>query len=111
TIVVFNIIKPFYIYFSIVILYYLLINKYGYNYDEVGQIITDTYFFGIIVFYFIYLVMRSFYINNIEDLINEIKNKNKKINVMFNNLINKVVDLSLMICIVLSVISGPINLL
>ena len=54
TIVVFNIIKPFYIYFSIVILYYLLINKYGYNYDEVGQIIKHNINFFILIFYFIY---------------------------------------------------------
>lgn len=108
---VLKIIKPFYIYFSIIILYYVLMNKYNYNYYDVGRMITDTYFFGIIVIYVIYLIIKSLYISKVNSLIVELKNKSVKAESMFNNLINKVVSFLLRICVVLSVISGPFNYL
>lgn len=93
-----NIIKSTYIYISIIILYYVLTNKYNYNYEIVDTLITNTFFYGLIIIYFIY-----YFINkclNI-DYINIKEN--------FNNNINRIIKISLNTCILLSIISIPIS--
>ena len=70
-ITIFNITKSSYLYFSIIILYYILINKYNYSYDVVGEYITYIYLYGINIIYFIYKNINNIYINSF----NELKNK------------------------------------
>ena len=52
-IIIYNIINASYIYISIIVLYYILLNRYKYSYDDVSNYITNTYFYGIIIIYII----------------------------------------------------------
>lgn len=93
-IVIYNIIKEGYIYTSIIILYYVLLNKYNYTYDNVIIIITNTYFYGIFLIKYInYLIKKylSFDYNN------------------YTNQIIKIINYLLSICLLLMVISGPLT--
>lgn len=103
---IFNIIQSSYIYLIIVILYFILTNKYNYNYDTIGIYITSIYFYGINTIYFIYKIIKSIYI----DKFNEIKDKiiNKE-NYNLINIINKIVSLSISLTILLIIISKPLN--
>lgn len=92
-IVIYRIIKEGYIYSSIIILYYILINKYNYSYDNVSIIITNIYFYGIFfIKYISYLLRRYLELNS-------------------NNFINQIIKICnylISITILLMVISGPI---
>lgn len=105
-ITIFNIIKSSYIYFSIIILYFILINKYNYNYDLVGNYITNIYFYGISIIYFIYKIINNIYIDKLNELKNKIKNKEEY---SIYNFINKVINNVLSFTILLIIISKPIN--
>ncbi|MBD8921940.1 hypothetical protein EGR52_00655 [bacterium] len=61
--VLYSIITSSYFYTSIIMLYFLLINKYNYTYDVVGTYITNTYLYGLIIIYFIYLFIKNNYID------------------------------------------------
>lgn len=95
---VFNIIKVSYIYSSIIILYYVLTNKYNYDYETVDTIITSTYFYGMIIVYCIY----HFVSKKLDIDYNNIKDN-------FNSNINKIITITLNLCILLAVLSIPIN--
>lgn len=102
----FNIIKSSYIYFSIVILYFILINKYNYSYDTIGNYITSIYLYGISVIYFIYKIINNIYIDSFNELKNKIINKNE-----YNiyNFINKIINITISLMVLLIIISKPIN--
>ena len=104
-----NIVKSSYIYTSIIITYFSLVNKYNYSYEMVGTVITDIYFYGLLFVYFIYKFIKKIFDKENNIVMENIVKKDKKLNDNFNNLITKVVKLSLNICIVLLVISGPIS--
>lgn len=103
---IFNIIKSSYIYFSIVILYFILINKYNYSYDTIGNYITNIYLYGIGVIYFIYKIINNIYIDSFNELKNKIINKNE-----YNiyNFINKIINVIISLMVLLIIISKPIN--
>lgn len=103
---IFNIIKSSYIYFSIVILYFILINKYNYSYDTIGNYITSIYLYGIGVIYFIYKIINNIYIDSFNELKNKIINKNE-----YNiyNFINKIINVTISLMLLLIIISKPIN--
>lgn len=103
---IFNIIKSSYIYFSIVILYFILINKYNYSYDTIGNYITSIYLYGIGVIYFIYKIINNIYIDSFNELKNKIINKNE-----YNiyNFINKIINVTISLMVLLIIISKPIN--
>ena len=103
---IFNIIKSSYIYFSIVILYFILINKYNYSYDTIGNYITSIYLYGIGVIYFIYKIINNIYIDSFNELKNKIINKNE-----YNiyNFINKIINVIISLMVLLIIISKPIN--
>ena len=103
---IFNIIKSSYIYFSIVILYFILINKYNYSYDTIGNYITNIYLYGIGVIYFIYKIINNIYIDSFNKLKNKIINKNE-----YNiyNFINKIINVIISLMVLLIIISKPIN--
>lgn len=90
-----NIIKSSYIYISIIILYYILTNKYINTNTSI--ILSNTYFFGIILINILYKIIEK-YINIVNI---EITN--------YNNIINKVLNISLTICIPLMIISYPLS--
>lgn len=103
---IFNIIKSSYIYFSIIILYFILINKYNYSYDTIGNYITNIYLYGIGVIYFIYKIINNIYIDSFNELKNKIINKNE-----YNiyNFINKIINVIISLMVLLIIISKPIN--
>ena len=103
---IFNIIKSSYIYFSIVILYFILINKYNYSYDTIGNYITSIYLYGIGVIYFIYKIINNIYIDSFNELKNKIINKNE-----YNiyNFINKIINVIISLMVLLIIIYKPIN--
>lgn len=103
---IFNIIKSSYIYFSIVILYFILINKYNYSYDTIGNYITSVYLYGIGVIYFIYKIINNIYIDSFNELKNKIINRNE-----YNiyNFINKIINVTISLMVLLIIISKPIN--
>ena len=87
-------------------LYFLLINKYNYTYDVVGTYITNTYLYGLIIIYFIYLFIKNNYIDKFNVLLDKIKNK-EDYNIY--NFINKIINVTLSITILLIIISKPLN--
>ncbi len=103
---IFNIIKSSYIYFSIIILYFILINKYNYSYDTISNYITSIYLYGIGVIYFIYKIINNIYIDSFNELKNKIINKNE-----YNiyNFINKIINVTISLMVLLIIISKPIN--
>ena len=103
---IFNIIKSSYIYFSIIILYFILINKYNYSYDTIGNYITSIYLYGIGVIYFIYKIINNIYIDSFNELKNKIINRNE-----YNiyNFINKIINVTISLMVLLIIISKPIN--
>lgn len=105
-ITIFNITKSSYLYFSIIILYYILINKYNYSYDVVGEYITYIYLYGISIIYFIYKIINNIYINSFNELKSKIINK-EEYNIY--NFINKIINISLSLTILLVIISKPLN--
>ena len=87
--VLYSIITSSYFYTSIIMLYFLLINKYNYTYDVVGTYITNTYLYGVIIIYFIYLFIKNNYIDKFNMLLDKIKNK-EDYNIY--NFINKITN-------------------
>mgnify|MGYP000383499759 FL=1 len=104
--VLYSIITSSYFYTSIIMLYFLLINKYNYTYDVVGTYITNTYLYGLIIIYFIYLFIKNNYIDKFNMLLDKIKNK-EDYNIY--NFINKITNVTLSITILLIIISKPLN--
>lgn len=92
-IVIYSIIKESYIYTSIIVLYYILINKYNYSYKSTSIIITNIYFYGIIFIRYINYLLKKYLDFNYND---------------FNKYIVKIINYLLSICILLMIISGPI---
>lgn len=95
---IYYIINSTYIYISIIILYFVLINKYNYNNVIVETLISNTYFYGLIIIYIIYKIINKYL--NID--YSNIKNT-------FNNNINKIIKTTLNISILLIILSIPIN--
>ena len=93
SITIYNLIKEGYIYTSIIILYYTLINKYNYSYENTSIIIVNVYFYGIYFIKYISYILKKHL---------EVNNDN------FSNQIIKVSNYLITITILLMIISGPI---
>ena len=108
-IIIKNIFKSAYLYFSIIILYYILLNKY--NYNNISTYITNTYLYGIIIIYFIYLILRKKHFKDIQNLKNIIERKEIAIEKLFNTTTNKIIKITLSLSILLMIISKPLTTL
>ena len=93
SITIYNLIKEGYIYTSIIILYYILINKYNYSYENTSIIIVNVYFYGIYFIKYISYILKKHL---------EVNSDN------FSNQIIKVSNYLITITILLMIISGPI---
>ena len=82
----------------IIVKLYIYSPEYNYSYDRVGVLISNTYFYGLIILYFIVIYVNR-YLN--------IDYKNIKNN--FNNYINKIIKVSLNLTILLIIISKPLS--
>ena len=93
----YNIINSSYIYISIIILYFVLSNTYNYSYNSVSFYITNTYFYSLIVVYYIHKIIKKYLNINLKD--NFISNA------------NKVTKIVLSLTILLTIISKPLSYL
>ena len=93
SITIYNLIKVGYIYTSIIIIYYTLINKYNYSYENTSIIIVNVYFYGIYFIKYISYILKKHL---------EVNSDN------FSNQIIKVSNYLITITILLMIISGPI---
>ena len=93
SITIYNLIKEGYIYTSIIILYYTLINKYNYSYENTSIIIVNVYFYGIYFIKYISYILKKHL---------EVNSDN------FSRQIIKVSNYLITITILLMIISGPI---
>lgn len=108
-IIVYNIINSSYIYISIIVLYYILLKRYNYSYEDVSNYITNTYFYGIIFIYTIYLIIKKIYSIDMTKLKISITNKENNYKELFHKSLNKIINTTIMITIILMILSGPIN--
>lgn len=93
TLTLYNIINESYIYTSIIIIFYILTNKYNYSYENINIIITNIYFYGIFLIKYIkYLLKKHLELDSDKFSIQIVKKSGCIIS----------------ICILLMVISGPI---
>ena len=93
SITIYNLIKEGYIYTSLIILYYILINKYNYSYENTSLTIINVYFYGIYFIKYISYILKKHL---------EVNSDN------FSNQIIKISNYLISLTILLMVISGPI---
>jgi len=95
--VIYNLVRSSYIYISIIILYFVLTNKYNYNYTDVSTSITNTYFYGLIFIYFVHKALKK------------IMNINLKDNFIGN--FKEIIKVLLTVTVFLTIVSKPISYL
>jgi len=94
---IYSIINSSYIYTSIIILYFILTNKYNYTYENTSLYITNTYLYGIIFIYIAHTLIKKYLDINIKD--------------NFINNINKILKVSIPLCILMTIISKPLSII
>lgn len=101
--------KYSYIYLSILFVYFALIRKYRYSYDDTTAIINITYFYGIQLIALICTVIQYFNRNQMNNMKETIYQK-KWINVpkLFKNDFNDLLKIILPIMILISILATPI---
>jgi len=95
--IIINIINNTYLYTGVIILYYILTNKYNYNYNDISIYITNTYLYGIIAIYIIFKIIKKYLNIDLKE--------------NFTNNINKILKISIPIVILLTIISKPLSLI
>ena len=95
TITIYNLINSSYIYISIIILYFTLSNRYNYNYHSVSMLITNTYFYGLIIVYYIHKIIKIYLNINFKD--------------KFLDNFNKIIKILSTLIIFLTIISKPLS--
>lgn len=71
-----NIIKYSYFYISIVILYFLLKNRYGYSYLNTSNVINNNYLYASLLIVILLFIINYFEYDNLDKIINNVKKKN-----------------------------------
>ena len=102
-----NIIKYGYIYISIIILYFILSNRYGYSYEKVSDVINNCYFYAIGIINIILLIINHIESDRIDKIRENISKKKYEL-VNLDNYIIRLFKVLLMIIVVLSIISDAI---
>jgi len=102
-----NIIKYSYFYISIIILYFTLKNKFGYNYIKTSDTINNCYFYAIGIVNLILLIINYFEKNKVQEIKEHIKNKQYNLIRLEDYIINLFKKL-LTITLVLSITSDAV---
>ena len=102
-----NIIKYGYLYISIIILYFILSNRYGYSYEKVSDVINNCYFYAIGIINIILLIINHIESDRIDKIRENISKKKYEL-VNLDNYIIRLFKVLLMIIVVLSIISDAI---
>lgn len=103
SIIIYNLVLSSYIYIGIIILYYIMLKKYHYDYKDISIHITNTYLYGMLLIYYIHIIIKKTYqkeINNINE---------ENIQDKFHKILNKLLNTLLTLAILLLIISTPIN--
>lgn len=95
-----------YYYVSIVIVSYLLLFKFNYDFQEACFVIADIYFYNFLFILIIIGLIMYYFKDKIAEVINNIKNKedNIHIEVFFIKLVKNIIPITILMC----VLSGPI---
>ena len=102
-----GIIKNAYMYISIIILYFVFKNRYGYSYIKLSSIINNLYLYAISIIYIIMLVIDYFEKDNIEKIKENIQNKKYEL-VNLDNYLIKMFNILLTIMIILNILSSSL---
>lgn len=102
-----EIFKYSYLYISVVILYFVLINKYGYSFEKTSDIINNCYLYAISVINIILFIFIYFQNNKIEEIRNNISAKKYDL-VKLDDYIIKLFNLLLTVIVILSIISDSL---
>lgn len=97
-----SIFKYSYFYISIIILYFILKNRYGYSYDKLSNVINNFYLYGISLVYIFVIIFKYLENDNINKLIN---NKN---NILFDDYLINIFKKILSFIVIICMISGSI---
>ena len=104
---VINIIKYGYFYISIIILYFILSNRYGYSYDKVSEVINNCYLYSMGVICVLVKIIFFLEGNRILEIKNNLLNKKYNLIKVDDYLINIFKKLLILI-VILSIISDSI---
>ena len=99
-----NIIKHSYVYISIIILYFILKNRYGYSYIKVSDIVNNVYLYGMSIIYIMTLIINYLEINNIKKIKENIKSKKYEL-VKLDDYLIRMFKILLTIMVVFNIIS------
>lgn len=91
-----------YYYTSIIIVFYVLLYKYNYDYSSTIKIITDTYLYETCIICILIILTLTNINKELSLIISSIKNNNYvklNIDVLFINVIKKVIPITILICI------------
>lgn len=102
-----NVIKYSYFYVSIIILYFILINRYGYSYENVCEVINNCYLYAIGLINIILLIICYFDCDNINKIKEDISNRRYEL-VKLDDYIIKLFSRLLAIIVIFSVISDSV---
>lgn len=102
-----KIIKYSYFYISIVVLFFILKNRYGYNYDRVSEVINNCYFYAIGIINIILIIINYFQYNKVIEIKDNINEKKYEL-VKVDDYIIKLFKLLLSIVVILSIVSDSV---
>ena len=105
-----NIFKYSYFYISIVILYFILKNRYNYSYIDLTNIINNGYLYALSIVNIILIIFNYFEKDNIEDIKNNIVNKKYDL-IKLDEYLIKIFKILLTNTVIISIISNAIWLL
>jgi len=102
-----NIIKYSYFYISVIILYFILKNRYGYLYNNVSEIINNCYFYAVAIINIIYLIVSYLEKNRINKIIENLDNKKYDM-VKLDDYIIRLFKVLLTTIVILSIVSSSL---
>jgi len=102
-----DIIKYSYLYVSIIVLYFILLNRYGYSYESVSEIINNCYLYAISIINVLLFVVYYYKSDKINEIINKMKDGKYDL-IKLDDFLISLFKLLLTIMVILSIISDSI---
>lgn len=102
-----KIIKYSYLYISIVVLFFILKNRYGYNYDRISEVINNCYFYAIGIMNIILLIINYFQYNKVEEIKDNINDKMYEL-IKIDEYVIDLFKLLLSVVVILSIVSDSL---
>lgn len=102
-----NVINYSYLYISIIVLYFILTNRYGYSYDRVSEVINNCYLYAIGIINIILIVVYYVKFDKINEIISKMKDEKYNL-IKLDDFLISLFKLLLTIMVILSIISDSI---